>query len=346
MLADQLNIPLRASFLLQEEDFEAVGYDSALEAIWYDQSPLAYFRQVAPFHLELLRKLLAAPQHFLIDLEPEYTVYEEPALFAQAQKVLQPFENVVLLTPAPDPQEAARLVKQRMQSWYEGWNEINDFMVDHVSNYRLAKLIHYTAGKTPQESCQEIITGLSRDEPDSVILIGPVNTGKSTLGRLLAQELGRPQAKLDALRDKYYSEIGFDQMVVRRIRAMGTAWEFFNYGQPFHPHGVERVLADYPRSVIDFGAGHSVFTDETLLKRVEKALAPYPNVILILPSADKTETKRLLRERSNRMFAKMNELDEHLARHPSGPALAKIEVYTEGKSPQQICDEVLTRVKL
>jgi adenylate kinase family enzyme len=346
MLSLRLNIPLRSSVHLQTEDLKAVGYDSSVQPLEYDKSPLAYYRYLMPFHLQLLKKLLAAPDNFIFDFEPKYTVYEEPSLLIQAHKALQPFPNVVFLTPSSDPDDTARLIRQRKESWYGGWNEINDLLVDHQANYQLAKLTHYTQGLTPPQSCVQIIASLRRNKSGNVILIGPVNSGKSTLGRLLVQTLGRDQVSLDNLRDKYYSQIGFDQLLAKNIRATGTAWELFNYTQPFHPYGVEQVLAEYSESVIDFGAGHTVYTDETLFKRVEKALTPYPNVVLIIPCADKTKAKWLLRERSNQLFSKMNELDEHLAGHPSGRTLAKFEVYTEGKSPEQICEEVLTRVRL
>ncbi len=42
--------------------------------------------------------------------------------------------------------------------------------------------------------------------PADIILIGPGQTGKSTLGRLLAEKLDRPQYSLDQLRWTYYRE--------------------------------------------------------------------------------------------------------------------------------------------
>ena len=37
-----------------------------------------------------------------------------------------------------------------------------------------------------------------------IILIGPVRTGKSTVGKLLARELRQPQVSLDDERRRYY----------------------------------------------------------------------------------------------------------------------------------------------
>ena len=76
-----------------------------------------------------------------------------------------------------------------------------------------------------------------------------------------------------------------------------------NYWKPFEAQAVEPALTDY-QGVIDFGAGHSVYEDETLLARVQKALAPYPNVILLLPSPDLDESVAIVNARFSEMVKK------------------------------------------
>jgi 2-phosphoglycerate kinase len=51
-----------------------------------------------------------------------------------------------------------------------------------------------------------------------IILIGPVSTGKSTLGKLLAQRLGLPQCSMDEFRLTYYKEINYDEDLARQLR--------------------------------------------------------------------------------------------------------------------------------
>ena len=50
-----------------------------------------------------------------------------------------------------------------------------------------------------------------------IILIGPVGTGKSTLGELLSEQLGIPQCSIDDVRWDYYKEIGYDEEVAKRM---------------------------------------------------------------------------------------------------------------------------------
>ncbi|MEH2063238.1 MAG: hypothetical protein V7K50_13410 [Nostoc sp.] len=51
-----------------------------------------------------------------------------------------------------------------------------------------------------------------------IILIGPISTGKSTIGRLLAQKLGIPQCSMDDVRLDYYKEINYDEELAKEIR--------------------------------------------------------------------------------------------------------------------------------
>jgi adenylate kinase family enzyme len=55
----------------------------------------------------------------------------------------------------------------------------------------------------------------------NIILIGPPRTGKSTLGKLLADRVGRPTISLDELRWKYYAEIGYDKTLADEIHQKG-----------------------------------------------------------------------------------------------------------------------------
>jgi hypothetical protein len=192
------------------------------------------------------------------------------------------------------------------------------------------------------------MSGLDRLD---VILIGPTGAGKSTVGRLLADRLRIPLVSLDQVRFAYYAEIGYDMETATRLRREDYEG-LLRYWEPFDAHAVVRALADYPGSVFDFGAIHSVYDDPTLLQRVEDALAPYPNVILLLPSADPEESVRLLHERG-RAGAQLDQatLDmwERIIRrfvtHPSNYRLAKETIYTAGQTPLETAEAVLTAVR-
>ena len=117
-----------------------------------------------------------------------------------------------------------------------------------------------------------------------IVLIGPVRTGKSTLGKLLAERLDLPQVTLDEQRWRYYKEIGYDEELAQEIRRLGGFLALVLYWNLFDAHAVERLLAEHRDCVFDFGAG--IYWNDEILGRVQRALNPYRNVVLMLPSPD------------------------------------------------------------
>ena len=54
------------------------------------------------------------------------------------------------------------------------------------------------------------MSNLNHENP-TIILIGPMSAGKSTVGQLLAEKLSLPSYSIDEFRWDYYAEIGYDQ---------------------------------------------------------------------------------------------------------------------------------------
>ncbi len=181
------------------------------------------------------------------------------------------------------------------------------------------------------------------DTRDEIILIGPMDAGKSSQGKLLADALGLPRCSLDDLRWRYYDEIGYDKEHAVRMGKEGGFLAVYRYWKPFECHAVERALAEHVGCVIDFGAGHSVFEDDVLFARAERALAPFANVVLLLPFPDLDESVRLLNERNGGMRDGDFDFNEHFVKHPSNHALATLTVYTHDKTPEETRDEILSR---
>lgn len=182
---------------------------------------------------------------------------------------------------------------------------------------------------------------------EAVILIGPMSTGKSTIGKLLAGKVGRSHYEMDYFRWDYYKEIGYDNEEIERQRDPNDGvWGIYRLWKSFEIHAVERILADYPAGVISFGGGHSVYEDDAFLTRAKQALAPFANVVLILPSPDAEESLSILRERMADAPDDLLDLNAHFVRHPSNSELAKHVVYTKGKTPDETCQELITALEL
>jgi shikimate kinase len=173
-----------------------------------------------------------------------------------------------------------------------------------------------------------------------IILIGPIGAGKSTVGELLAEKLNLPQVSMDDLRVGYYNEIGYDEEYAKRKRESDGLWGVYPYWKPFEAHAVERIVADHKNCVIDFGAGHSVYEDETLFMRVQQALEPYQYIFLLLPSPDPDESIAILNEREEFLRDMQPNINAHFIKHPANAKLAKYIVYTKYKTPEQTCNEI------
>ena len=179
---------------------------------------------------------------------------------------------------------------------------------------------------------------------DVIILIGPIRSGKSTLGWMISEKLGAPQRSMDSLRMGYYGEIGYDEELAGKIREKDGFLGLYRYWKPFEAYSVKRILADHSNCVIDFGGGHSVYEDDELFAGVQQVLAPYQNIVLILPSADLDKSVQILNDRNGGVESNGLDFNEHFVKHHSNHDLATIVVYTEGKSPEETRDEILNRV--
>ncbi|HEX9117359.1 MAG TPA: shikimate kinase [Anaerolineae bacterium] len=180
------------------------------------------------------------------------------------------------------------------------------------------------------------------DAIDDIVLIGPVRAGKSTVGRLLAQRLGVPRVSFDAERWRYYAEIGYDEALAREIRLRGGFLALVLYWNLFDAHAAERLLAEHRGCVVDFGA--AIYWSSEALGRARRALQPYRNVVLLMPSPDLDEAVAILAGRDVDPPSDLNfDFNAFFLRHPTYAALARLTVFTKGKTPEETRDEILAR---
>ena len=184
----------------------------------------------------------------------------------------------------------------------------------------------------------------------SIILIGPLGTGKTTIAGLLASRLGWTGIDLDDLRWGYYAELDYDAAYADSLRTQDDWRTLGRYWKPFEVHGVERVLADYPTDhVIAFGAGNSVYDDPDLFERAQKVLAPFPHVVLLMPAPEIDQSAAVLRDRISAKMPQLSDtsldylttLNLDFMSSPSNARLAKETIYTNGQTPQQTCDAII-----
>lgn len=338
LLAQRLQVPFSDLGREAQRYFAEQGHDwDAAKRAWDEGGPAAFLRYQAPFEVYALERGLQDLPDAVVELGAFQVAVDDPALCERVRQALRPQRAVLHLLPSADADEAVRLLDERGLVLVDGV-EINEHFVRHHSNHDLAKIRVYNKGQTPEETCEAIVQRL---DPSSatVLLIGPIGTGKSTLGALLAARLGRPQVSLDTIRWDYYKEIGYDEAVQREIDGREGFAGVYRYWKRFEAYAVERALQDHRDCVMDFGAGHSVHENDDDFARVQACMAPYPNVVLILPSADLDESVAILRGRGTLLVDGVP-FTRHLVAHPAFAEVATHTVLTQGQAPEETADAI------
>lgn len=181
-----------------------------------------------------------------------------------------------------------------------------------------------------------------------IVFIGPVGAGKSTQCKLVAQALGKKSLSLDSVADKYYKENGFSLSEFQAMKKTGF-FQAYNQWWPSLAYAARKVVKDYPDYVIDFGAGHSHYQDSQLFESVKDALSLCLYVILLLPSSNLDYSVSVLRERSMKQRGRdwiYGDYDfiAHWVKDACNQSLATITIYTDGKSPEETRDEIITKI--
>ena len=84
-----------------------------------------------------------------------------------------------------------------------------------------------------------------------------------------------------------------------------------------------------------------MYDDPDDMARIQALLAPYPNVFLLLPSPDPAKSLAILYDRIRlRTGIDGAELNRYLLTSPCNQRLATHVVYTQGKTPEQVRDEI------
>lgn len=180
-----------------------------------------------------------------------------------------------------------------------------------------------------------------------IILIGPMGVGKTTIGMLLSEKLQVQSVGLDDIRWYYYYKQGYSVAYARSLREQqGFRKGLYPYWKPFEADSVPAMLQDFQGCVFHFGAGQSVYEDPVLFAKVQHVLSECENVVLLIPAKDHDESLASLlnrmKDRGQTPSEEMIEMLKHFIEHPSNWTLAKHVVYIKDKSPEAICEEVMT----
>jgi shikimate kinase len=163
MLAKELALP---SFSLDAEEHLAasVGYDvERYHQMEEEQGLLEAYHYRRGFYDRLVPLFLEAHAEGVLDLGGGHVIVPDPLKQETIKKALEPYEHVFFLMPTPDPDESIKILRQRNQL-KDDEPDLNElyFQNGNRTFWEIAKHVIYTHGKTPEETCAEVLSLLKQ----------------------------------------------------------------------------------------------------------------------------------------------------------------------------------------
>ena len=178
---------------------------------------------------------------------------------------------------------------------------------------------------------------------EPIILIGPIGAGKTTIGKLLAEKLSIPFYSLDEEGKQYTASLGYSDEQYDHTKEQEGPFPAYEYARGFFDEALVRFLDAHDDGVFDLGGGHPVVPDEQKQQRINALLKPYSNIILLMPMENLDESLTILRKR-NEITDEIPDFNALYFKDRTFWDLAKFVVYTEGKTPEETCGEVLEKL--
>ena len=182
---------------------------------------------------------------------------------------------------------------------------------------------------------------------ESILLIGPPNVGKSQVSSMLSERTGLPVVSLEASRDKYYAEIGYDKNYASKLKREEGILARYKYWKKFESYHVSKFLPTLKEpSIVKFEASQTVYEDEGLFNAVKNAMVKFKNIILLLPDIDLQDCwSKINKNGKVPIGSDLSKLNWHLVSSPCNSNLATMTICICGRNSTEIVDEILAFVE-
>jgi shikimate kinase len=160
-IAKKLNIPQYSMDEVRFSYYSEIGFSKEIQQnIREEQGFQGMYAYWKPFEAYAVKRILEEHKHAVIDFGAGHSVYEDIKLFQEVKKTLKPYESLFLLLPSADKEESIQILHQRLHQLTDDKDvfELNKHFVTHASNYKLAKQMIYTKGKSADTVAEEIIS--------------------------------------------------------------------------------------------------------------------------------------------------------------------------------------------
>lgn len=171
---------------------------------------------------------------------------------------------------------------------------------------------------------------------ETIILMGPIGAGKSTLAKLLSAELGQPRCSYDEVKAGYRDKVGLNPKTAQSIHDAQGLYAMLTYMNRFKSQILGPIIDDHPGHIIDLGGGAQCFDEPEQVALARQAFDPISEIFLLLPTPDlATNIATLPGLKEN------YPINAYLIMHPTNTLFAKKTVYTLGKNPEETMHEII-----
>ena len=166
LLSEALRLPRIELDEVRQTFYNEIGYDESLASkIAGDIGLKGLIKYWKPFEAHAVERAIEEFNDCIMDFGAGHSVYDDELHFALVENVLKSIKHIILLLPSPDLDQSAKILTQRFTELQlrevgrvdEELLRLNEYYIHHPSNQKLAKKVFYTEGKTPPETCQEIV---------------------------------------------------------------------------------------------------------------------------------------------------------------------------------------------
>lgn len=183
---------------------------------------------------------------------------------------------------------------------------------------------------------------------ESILLIGPVGVGKSTIANILLRKTELAYVGLDNLSEFYLNHYGYDFNKGKKLVDSKEYLEYLKYRQSFNFLFTKRILDNIDRpSLIEFGGSDTITNKDEEKEKLKSSLKQFKNVILLLPSQNDEESQKILefRMKSEKNEEFFNYINRFLITNKINEEYATNIVYTAVKNPDQVVEEILKNIE-